>query len=57
MTRRNLIKGVSGTAAGFMLSKYTLGEERGQKRPNVLLIVSDNQRPDTIAALGNKHIT
>ena len=40
-----------------MLSKYTLGEERGQKRPNVLLIVSDNQRPDTIAALGNKHIT
>ena len=56
MNRRNLIKGVSGTAAGFMLSKYTLGEERGQKRPNVLLIVTDNQRPDTIAALGNKHI-
>lgn len=26
------------------------------RRPNVLLIVSDDQRPDTIAALGNPHI-
>lgn len=26
------------------------------RRPNVLLIVSDDQRPDTIAALGNSHI-
>lgn len=27
-----------------------------QTRPNVLLIVADDQRPDTIAALGNRHI-
>ena len=26
------------------------------RKPNVLLIVSDDQRPDTIAALGNSHI-
>lgn len=26
-------------------------------RPNVLLLVSDDQRPDTIAALGNEHIS
>ncbi len=25
-------------------------------RPNILLLVSDDQRPDTIAALGNRHI-
>ncbi|MGE3809241.1 MAG: sulfatase, partial [Gemmataceae bacterium] len=28
----------------------------GSKRPNILVLVSDDQRPDTIAALGNKHI-
>jgi arylsulfatase A-like enzyme len=26
------------------------------ERPNILLIISDDQRPDTIAALGNTHI-
>jgi len=44
-----------------MLSELVLGEKGQQSRsaarePNVLLIVSDNQRPDTIAALGNKYI-
>lgn len=28
----------------------------GNKRPNVLFIMTDNQRADTIAALGNSHI-
>ncbi|HYG77535.1 MAG TPA: sulfatase-like hydrolase/transferase [Planctomycetota bacterium] len=28
----------------------------GEKRPNILFLFSDDQRPDTIAALGNKHI-
>lgn len=27
-----------------------------QSRPNVLVLISDDQRPDTIAALGNPHI-
>jgi hypothetical protein len=26
------------------------------KQPNVLLLVSDDQRPETIHALGNEHI-
>lgn len=26
------------------------------RQPNILLLVSDDQRPDTIAALGNKHL-
>jgi arylsulfatase A-like enzyme len=29
---------------------------RAEGPPNILLLVSDDQRPDTIAALGNKHI-
>jgi len=28
----------------------------GTQKPNILLIVSDDQRPDTISALGNPHI-
>ncbi len=28
----------------------------GAEQPNILLLVSDDQRPDTIAALGNQHI-
>ena len=37
-----------------LAAKGTRAESQG--RPNVLLIVSDDQRPDTIGALGNEHI-
>ena len=30
--------------------------ESGAAQPNVLVLVTDDQRPDTIAALGNRHI-
>lgn len=30
--------------------------EDGNQKPNILLLVSDDQRPDTIHALGNRHI-
>jgi arylsulfatase A-like enzyme len=33
-----------------------LAEEPAAKRPNVLFLFADDQRPDTIAALGNSHI-
>ncbi|MFC1737919.1 sulfatase-like hydrolase/transferase [Planctomycetota bacterium] len=56
MNRREFIKAVTGTAAGLLLSGPGLSEEAAKRRPNVVLIVSDNQRPDTIAALGNKYI-
>jgi arylsulfatase A-like enzyme len=32
------------------------GEESREKRPNVLILFADDQRADTIAALGNPHI-
>ncbi len=59
MRRRDFFKTMTGTAGGLMLSNLALGQEAAQRdsrRPNVILIVSDNQRPDTIAALGNRHI-
>jgi len=36
-----------------MLSTSAFGQNASGAKPNVLLIVSDDQRPDTIAALGN----
>lgn len=32
------------------------GQHKSESRPNVLFLLSDDQRPDTIRALGNKHI-
>ncbi|MCY3023241.1 MAG: sulfatase-like hydrolase/transferase [Planctomycetota bacterium] len=31
-------------------------EEAGRKRPNVVFLLTDDQRPDSIAALGNKQV-
>ena len=56
MVRANLILLSAALAAATVLSNPALGQDPPRRRPNVLLIVSDNQRPDTIAALGNKHI-
>ena len=41
-------------AAGSMMDNKVLAEE--DTRPNLVLIVTDDQRPDTIAALGNSSI-
>lgn len=43
-------------AVGTVLANPALDQDQSRGRPNVLLIVSDNQRPDTIGALGNQHI-
>ena len=56
MSRANFIIVATALAAGSILLNQSLGQDTPPRRPNVLLIVSDNQRPDTIAALGNKHI-
>ena len=61
INRRDFLKAVTGTTASLVLSELVLGQEAqvsrpAARRPNVLLIVSDNQRPDTIAALGNRYI-
>jgi hypothetical protein len=46
---RPLLAVLAITIAGNCLAEYP----NGQKYPNVVLVVSDDQRPDTIAALGN----
>ena len=56
MGRANLMLLSAALAALTVLLNAAHGQDPPQRRPNVLLIVSDNQRPDTIAALGNKHI-
>ena len=56
MSSRNFTIMVAAFVAGSVQPNQALGQDRTQRRPNVLLIVSDNQRPDTIAALGNQHI-
>jgi len=48
-----LSRGWAGTSLLVLLSVAMLGAAEGRRRPNVLLIVSDDQRPDTIHALGN----
>jgi arylsulfatase A-like enzyme len=40
----------------FFAAVFIVGSAGAADRPNVLLIVSDDQRPDTIAALGNRVI-
>jgi len=40
----------------FLLSSPALGVGQEKKRPKVVFLFTDDQRADTIAALGNKHI-
>ena len=40
----------------ILIAVLLASKSLGDQHPNVLLIVSDDQRPDTVAALGNKVI-
>ena len=52
-----MLTGVVGALAAVVVAAAVRADEAGPaRRPNILLIVSDDQRPDTIAALGNKVI-
>ena len=39
------------------LLAYSTPTNAAERKPNFLVIVSDDQRPDTIRAVGNKHIS
>ena len=47
---------LSVTFAGSNAVGSAKDQHRSGPRPNVLFLLSDDQRPDTIRALGNKHI-
>ncbi len=54
-TRRQFLKTLgAGAAAWAARARVSLGEEK--KRPNILFILTDDQRWDTIRALGNPEI-
>ena len=46
----------SGPSAGSDSALAAAGAEPARRRPNILLVVTDDQRPDTIRALGNRII-
>jgi len=59
-TRREFLGAVAGTAVGFGLAQDSNAEKAvptpATARPNVIMLFSDDQRFDTIAALGNNEI-
>ena len=58
-TRREFLKYAAAGAAALALPRATAAAEAAApagKRPNVIVLYTDDQRGDTIAALGNPHI-
>ena len=49
-------RGFLGTAAGAVVGAGMCGRAAADARPNVVVLFSDDQRFDTIAALGNREI-
>jgi len=58
-TRRGFLKAVGLGAVSLTVSSCSSVSQitRSQKRPNILFFFTDDQRFDTISALGNEHIT
>ncbi len=46
----------AGALVGVAGTGLAQGDENKTRRPNVLFLLTDDQRPDTICALGNEHI-
>ncbi len=56
MDRRSFLKTVGAGAAALGVSGVAHVDKAAATRPNVLFIFTDDQREDTVAALGNPHI-
>jgi arylsulfatase A-like enzyme len=54
--RRSFIQACSAMALAAALPKFSTAEAAKNDRPNILWICTDQQRYDTIRALGNEHI-
>ncbi|MCK5173292.1 MAG: sulfatase-like hydrolase/transferase, partial [Planctomycetes bacterium] len=50
------MQALSAVAGGILASSAATFGQKSAKRPNILLILTDDQRFDTIAALGNRDI-
>lgn len=53
---RILLFGALALPISAEFGRIRAADRQSAKRPNVLLLLSDDQRPDTIAALGNRQI-
>jgi len=57
VSRRGFLSGTAATlAAGALGAAEPSAPGKGEVRPNILWICTDQQRYDTIAALGNRHV-
>ncbi len=59
LTRRDFMKAAGAASIGLALGAGDIARAEGEQkmdRPNILWICTDQQRYDTIASLGNKHI-
>ena len=57
-SRRDFLRALGAGAAAVapQLASQSPGGEARAKRPNILFLISDDQRYDTIGALGNRTI-
>ncbi len=56
MNRRRFIRSCGAGAAALAVAGGGWGGEAAARRPNVLFLFTDDQREDTVAALGNAHV-
>ena len=56
ISRRDFLQTITIGAATLALPRVLYGKAILRKRPNILFLLADDQRPDTIGAYGNEHI-
>ncbi len=56
MKRREFLKGVGVGAAALAAQRQAGGDEKPAKRPNIVFLLTDDQRWDTMGCAGNKII-
>ena len=56
ISRRDFLQTVTVGAATLAMPRVLYGNAISRKKPNILFLLADDQRPDTIGAYGNKHI-
>ncbi|MHC4679494.1 MAG: sulfatase-like hydrolase/transferase, partial [Planctomycetota bacterium] len=56
ISRRDLLRRFAAGAAAAAVPTVLAGNNTASRRPNILFLLADDQRSDTIRAYGNKHI-
>ncbi len=56
ISRRDFLKTLTIGAAAFTIQGVLRGSEKQRKKPNILFLLADDQRADTLGAYGNDNI-